>query len=80
MASTRQLSDKTASRAVPCTDTKTICERTAPQASTSGNVSAGWTFWRELNLLLLLVEGRRVDGFYSLLPDCDLESSCPPCV
>jgi hypothetical protein len=58
MASIRQLLDRTLSRAVPCTDTKIICEVATPQASASGNVSAGWTFWRELNLLLPLVEDR----------------------
>ena len=80
MASIRQLSARTLLRAVPCTDTKTICERTAPQASASGNVSAGWTFWRELNLLLSLVGDRRVDELDSLLPERNLKSRCPPCV
>ena len=28
-----------------------ICDKTTPQASASGKVSAGWTFWRELNFL-----------------------------
>jgi hypothetical protein len=54
IAKPRQFLDKTLRREVLCTATKITCCITAPQASTSGNVSAEWTFRRALNRLVLL--------------------------
>lgn len=72
MASIRQLLDNTLWRVVLCTATNIICDTTTPQASASGKVSAGWTFWRELNLLLDVSRVRRACVCYSLLPESDL--------
>jgi hypothetical protein len=78
MASPRQFLDKTLRREVLCTATKIICCITAPQASTSGKVSAEWTFRRALNRLVKLAGADSILNNHVLLAQRNLYSSRSP--
>lgn len=82
IASPRQLLDNTLRRDVLCTATKITCCITAPQASTSGKVSAGWTVWRKLKRLasvsiITLNWSSALLTSFSVAPGFQLPSSHP---
>jgi len=80
IASPRHCLDKTLLREVLCTATNIICWRTAPQASTSGNVSAACTFRRALKRLAIISANFLRFDYYLLLPGGHLQSRCSTCI